>query len=67
VASAASFDIAAWDRPLATNYLIHVYAIDDYVLCLLLTLFIHSSDNFNDDEYNFMLQKIVPNSCGAIS
>jgi hypothetical protein len=27
------------NRPSATNYPIHVYAIDDYVLCLLLTLF----------------------------
>jgi hypothetical protein len=37
------------------NYTIHVYAIDDYVLCLLLTLFMHSGDNFYDDEYDFML------------
>jgi hypothetical protein len=42
------------DRPPATNYPIHVYAIDDYVLCLLLTLFMHSSV-FYDDEYDFML------------
>jgi hypothetical protein len=37
------------------NYLIHVYAIDDYVLCLLLTLFMHLKDDFYDDEYDFML------------
>jgi hypothetical protein len=38
---------------MATNYSIHVYVIDDYVLCLLLTLFMHSSDDFYDDEYDF--------------
>jgi hypothetical protein len=43
------------DRPPATNYPIHVYAIDDCVLCLLLTLFMHSSDYYYDDEYDFML------------
>jgi hypothetical protein len=43
------------DLPPVTNYLIHVYAIDDFVLCLLLTLFMHSSDDFYDDEYDFML------------
>jgi hypothetical protein len=37
------------------NYPIHVYAIDDYVLCLLLTLFMHSKDYFYDNEYDFML------------
>ena len=36
------------------NYPIHVYAIDDYVLCLLLTLFMHSSDDFYDDKYDFI-------------
>ena len=35
------------------NYPIHVYDVDDYVLCLLLTLFIYSSDDFYDDEYKF--------------
>jgi hypothetical protein len=29
------------DCPPAMNYLIHIYAIDDYILCLLLTLFMH--------------------------
>jgi hypothetical protein len=46
------------------NYPIHVYAIDNYVLCLLLTLFSHSSDDFYDDEYDFILPS-VPNSHGA--
>jgi hypothetical protein len=50
-----SLDLAARDRPPTINYLIHVYALDDYDLCLLLTLFTHSSDDFYDDEYNFML------------
>jgi hypothetical protein len=51
------------DRPPATNYLIHVYVIDDYVLCLLITLFMHFSDYFYDDEYNFYFcHKIVSNS-----
>jgi hypothetical protein len=55
------------DRPLAMNYLIHVYAIDDYVLCLLLTLFMHSSDNFYDDEYDFyVFHKTVLNSHGLL-
>jgi hypothetical protein len=45
------------------NYPIHVYAINDYVLCLLLTLFMHSSDVFYDDEYDFYVcHKIIPNS-----
>jgi hypothetical protein len=42
------------DCPSATNYLIHVYVIDDYVLCLLLTLFMHYSDDFYDDECDFI-------------
>jgi hypothetical protein len=42
------------DCPPATNYSIYVYSIDGYVLCLLLTLFIHSSDDFYDDEYDFI-------------
>jgi hypothetical protein len=29
---------------------IHVYAFHNYVLCLLLTLFIHSFEDFYDDE-----------------
>jgi hypothetical protein len=37
------------------NYPIHIYVIDDYVLCLLLTLFMHFSDDYSDDEYDFML------------
>jgi hypothetical protein len=37
------------------NYPIHVYVISNYVLCLLLTLFMHSSDDFYDNEYDFML------------
>jgi hypothetical protein len=41
------------DRPPATNFPIYVYAIDDYVLFLLLTLFMHSNDDFYDDEYDF--------------
>jgi hypothetical protein len=32
--------------------LIHVYAFHDYVLCLLLTLFMHSLKDFYDDEYD---------------
>jgi hypothetical protein len=31
---------------------IHVYAFHDYVLCLLLTLFMHSIEDFYDDEYD---------------
>ena len=54
MASAVSYDLAASDRPPATNYPIHVYAIGDYVA--VLTLFLHSSDDFYDDEYDFMLQ-----------
>jgi hypothetical protein len=54
------------DRPLVTNYLIHVYTIDDYVLCLLLTLFMHSTDALYDDEYDFyVFHKNVPNSRGG--
>jgi hypothetical protein len=49
------------DRPLATNYPIQVYVIDDYVLYMLFTLCIHSSDDFYDDEYDFYVcHKIVP-------
>ena len=29
-----------------------VYAFYDYVLCLLLTLFMHSTEDFYDGEYN---------------
>jgi hypothetical protein len=55
-------------RPPVTNYPIHVYAVEDYVLWLLLTLFMHSSDNFYDDEYDFTFAiKTVPNSRGAVS
>jgi hypothetical protein len=32
--------------------LIHVYAFHDYVLYLLPTLFMHSIENFDDDEYD---------------
>jgi hypothetical protein len=53
----------SWGHPLVTNYSIYVYVIDDYVLRLLLTLFIHSSDDFFDNEYNFYVcHKNVPNS-----
>ena len=31
---------------------IRVYAFHDYVLCLLLTLFMHSIEDFYDDEYD---------------
>jgi hypothetical protein len=31
---------------------IHVYAFHDYVLCLLLTLFMHSIEDFYDYEYD---------------
>jgi hypothetical protein len=56
------------DHPPATNYVIRVSAIDDYILCLLLTLFKHSSDDFYNEEYDFYVcHKIVPNSHGAIS
>jgi hypothetical protein len=49
------------------NYLILVYAIDGYVLCLLLTLFMHSSDDFYDDGYDFYVyHKIVPNFGGPV-
>jgi hypothetical protein len=45
----------------------HVYGIDDYVLCLLLTLFMHSSDDFYDDKYDFYIcHKFVSNSCGLL-
>jgi hypothetical protein len=50
------------------NYPINVYAINDYVLCLLFTLFMHSGDDFYDDEYDFYIcNKIVSNSRGAIN
>jgi hypothetical protein len=50
------------DRPVAMNYPIYVYVIDDYVLCLLLTLFIYSSDDFYDEEYDFYVRhKTIPN------
>ena len=55
VASAASFDLAASGSSFGDELSDHVYTIDDYVLCLLLTLFMHSSDDFYDDEYDFML------------
>jgi hypothetical protein len=32
---------------------IHVYVFHDYVLCLLLTLFMHSVEDFYDDEYEY--------------
>jgi hypothetical protein len=76
--STTTFDLMAWsvveasliwrprDRPPVTSYLIHVYAINDYGLCLLLTLFMHFSDDFYDDEYNFFVShKIVPNYHGG--
>jgi hypothetical protein len=48
------------------SYPINTYAIDDYVLCLLLRLFMHSSDDFYDDEYDFYVcHKIAPNSGGG--
>jgi hypothetical protein len=40
-----SFDLACL-KP------IHVYAFHDYVLFLLLTLFMHSIEDFYDDEYD---------------
>jgi hypothetical protein len=50
------------------NYQILIYAIDDYVLCLLLTLFMHSSDDFYVDEYDFYVyHKTVPNYRGLVS
>ena len=50
------------------NYLIHVYVIDDYVLCQLFTLFMHYSDDFYDDEYDFYVcHKTVSNFCGAVN
>jgi hypothetical protein len=40
-------------------------SIDDYVLCLLLTLFMYFSDDFYNDDYDFYVcHKIVPNSRG---
>jgi hypothetical protein len=51
-----------------TNYPIHVYDIDDYVLCRLFTLCLHSSDDFYDDEYNFYAAiklSLIP--AGAVS
>jgi hypothetical protein len=48
------------------NYQVHVYAIDDYVLCPLFTLFMHSCDDVYDDEYDFYVwHKTVPNSRGG--
>jgi hypothetical protein len=73
--STTTFDLMAskvsliWrprDHPPVTSYLIHVYAINDYGLCLLLTLFMHSSDDFYDDECDFFVShKIVPNYRGG--
>jgi hypothetical protein len=53
MASKASFDLVASGLSSRDKLTIHVYAIDDYVLCLLLTLVMHPSDDFFDDEYNF--------------
>jgi hypothetical protein len=50
MASEASFDLVA-SRSFSGDELYDpCLCIDDYVLCLLLTLFMHSSDDFYDDE-----------------
>jgi hypothetical protein len=51
VASKAFVDLVALGSS-STDVLppIRVYAFHDYVLCLLLTLFMHSIDDFYDDE-----------------
>jgi hypothetical protein len=47
---------------------IHVYIIDDYILCLLLTLFMQPIDGFYDDEYNFtFVIKLFLIPAGAVS
>jgi hypothetical protein len=49
MASEASFDLAASGSSSGDELSDPYYAIDDYVLCLPLTLFMHSSDEFYDD------------------
>jgi hypothetical protein len=68
VASATSFELAASgsssDDELSDPYLCHRWLC----LCLLFTLFMHSCDDFYDDEYDFYVcHKTGPNSVGAVS
>jgi hypothetical protein len=68
MASEESFDLAASGSSCRDELTIHVYAIDDYVLCLLLTLVMHSSDGFSMMNTIFMSSiKLFLISVGAVS
>jgi hypothetical protein len=47
------FDLAASGSSSGNKLFDPCLCIDDYVLFLLFTLFMHSSDDFYDDEYDF--------------